>query len=498
MCLNMDRNTLWGAAAGMVFVDDKSWDAQDRFNWVNKTTHEVFESSGRSLIPPGDDVGLFNPLNWGRNDPVALRLPAGKSLEGVECEALPDGAVLCQVEMPATSMGGWRLSNKRPTVPQPIRLPEAIETKHYVVRVDQETGALTSLKLRKSGRELFAASANVICANERLEHPERGSLATSNTQPSSVQAMRGPLSTTVVVEGRFYGGSAIRRILRFHQNHPRIDFETELNDIPEHTVVTSEFPLAENVVEVRRGIPYGFSHGAGTTPNPDLHGWSKGIVPAIRWIDFSLASGCGFTIFDRGLSGRELNDRTAIIYLMNAMDKYRGYDCTWLSGKGKHILQYSMVARESNWGQAHIPHIAWEYNREPVIIANCAATPVQSFLETSDNVIVEALRREGDHIELRMVETLGRAGNAEVTLKLPHGRATITDLLGRKISTLGKSARYMVPVRPQQIVTMHFETSSILTEPEPIVSWDSFVPEGKLAALHAYDPRLVGHPPSGK
>jgi hypothetical protein len=46
-------------------------------------------------------------------------------------------------------------------------------------------------------------------------------------------------------------------------------------------------------------------------------------------------------------------------------------------------------------------------------------------------------------------------------------------------------------------VTIHFETTSILAEPEPVTSWDEFVPQEKLAALHAYDPKLIGHPPSG-
>jgi len=44
---------------------------------------------------------------------------------------------------------------------------------------------------------------------------------------------------------------------------------------------------------------------------------------------------------------------------------------------------------------------------------------------------------------------------------------------------------------------MQFETESTLAEPEPIQSWDAFVPQQKLAALHAYDPNLIGHPPFG-
>ena len=111
------------------------------------------------------------------------------------------------------------------------------------------------------------------------------------------------------------------RTIRFYHNSPRIDFETEINDIPDYTVVIAEFPLAGDVVEVRRGIPYGFSHSGWSKPNPDLHGWNKGIVPAVRWMDFELAGGEGFAILDRGLTGREIDGSTPIIYLFNSEDK---------------------------------------------------------------------------------------------------------------------------------------------------------------------------------
>ena len=510
MCLNMDRNTIWGSAGGMVFVNDKSWDVQDRFNWVRKNTGQVFDSSGGALVPAGDDLGLFNPLNWKRNDPVTLQLPAGKSLEGTQCEALPDGSALCRIEMSSVSAGGWRLSSEAPATPRSIDLPETIETNYYSVRVDPRTGALTSLKLKKSGRELLSAPANVIVAerptvkskedpgDKMLPRRERTRLAASGDQPSSIHVRQGPLATTVEITGTFYGDGALRRVMRFYQDHPRIDFETELNDVPNYTIVVSEFPLAEDILEVRRAIPYGFSHGAWSKPNPELHGWTKGIVPAVRWIDFSLTNGSGFAILDRGLSGRELNDRTPILYLLNAEDKYVGYENPWLSGKGRHVLPYAIVAHDAPWSDARIPQMAWEYNREPVVISGRSVTPSRSFLETSDNVIVEAVRREGDHIEIRLVECLGSSGKAEVKLALPHKSAALTDLAGRKLQALPKSEQYSFPVRPQQIVTLQFETSSVLPMPEPVQSWDAFVPEEKLPALHAYDPNLIGHPPFGE
>jgi alpha-mannosidase len=509
-CLNTDRNTIWGSAGGMVFVNDKSWDVQDRFNWVKAITDHVFDSSGGSLIAAGEQVGLFNPLNWKRNDPIVLELPAGKCLEGIACEALADGRVLCRVEMPSTSVGGWSLSSKAPVSPRSIQLPQTIETNHYLAGIDPRTGALTSLKLKRSGRELLAGPANVIVAerpttkqkddpgDKMPPRPERTRLASSSDQPSTIQVKQGPLAVTVETTGSFYGGGALRRRIRFYRDHPRIDFETELNDVPNYTVVVSEFPLAEDILEVRRGIPFGFSHGCWTRANTNLHGWTIGIVPAVRWIDFELANGGGFAILDRGLSGRELNDRTPIIYLLNAEDRYVGYDNPWLTGKGRHVLPYSVVARDSSWESAHIPQMAWEYNREPIIISSRAATPLQSFLETSDNVIVEALRREGNYIEVRLVECTGSAGTAKVTMKLPHQNATVTDLMGRKLSSLPASEHYRVPVRPQQIITLHFEVASTLPEPEPSKSWDAFVPENKRPALHAYDRSLMGHPPFGE
>jgi hypothetical protein len=251
------------------------------------------------------------------------------------------------------------------------------------------------------------------------------------------------------------------------------------------------------VLEIRRGIPYGFSHGAWAKPNPDLPGWTKGIVPAVRWIDYTLAGGGGFALFDRGLSGREIDGRTPIIYLLNAEDKYQGYPNPWLSGKGKHILPYSLVARAEGWPQAQIPRMAWEYNREPVVIPGRAASQPKPFIETSENVIVEAIRREGKYIELRLVEFVGLSGAARVKLHLPHRSAIFADLTGRKKSSLRKAAEYVFSIKPQQIVTMRFETKDSVAAPEPIKAWDSFVPKEKLPALHAYDPGLKGHPPFG-
>jgi hypothetical protein len=126
-----------------------------------------------------------------------------------------------------------------------------------------------------------------------------------------------------------------------------------------------------------------------------------------------------------------------------------------------------------------------------------SAGSARSFVQTSDNVIVEVIRREGKEIQMRLVECRGVAGTVEVTLNLPHDGAALTNLRGKDPQALeGSGPRYQFPVRPQQIVSIRFGAASSVGEIDPVTSWDKFVPEPKRAALHAYRP-LKGHPPRG-
>ncbi len=508
MCLNMDRNTLWGSAGGMVFASVVSWDVQDRFNWVDHAAEKALKSAATAMLSTGNDVGLFNQLNWRRNDPVALNLPPGTTIAGADSELLPDNRVLCRVDIPSMSVGGWKLEHSAAESPSLIDLAGSIETAHYSLRIDRHTGAITSIKFKKTGRELLAGPANVVVAERPKKkeaspadfmppRPERAQLATSSDQASTIQLFRGPVAYTIQIDSPFYGGGGLRRIVRLYHDHPRIDFETVLNDIPNYTVVLAEFPLAIDVTDVRRGIPYGFSHGSWGQPNSSLHGWTKGIVPAVRWIDYGFADGGGVAIFDRGATGREIDGNTPVIYLLNAEDEYHGYPNPWLSGEGRHAISYSLYPHESPWAQARVPQMAWEYNCPPIVTGRGATQEPRSIVHTSDNVIIEALRCEQNHIELRMVECLGKHGTADIKLMLPHKRAALTDLAGRKQSELPNSGDYRIPVRPQQIVTIQFETSSSLQEAEPVTKWDKFVPRHKLPVLHEYNPKFVGHPPFG-
>ena len=115
---------------------------------------------------------------------------------------------------------------------------------------------------------------------------------------------------------------------------------------------------------------------------------------------------------DRGLTGRELNGNTPVLFLTNAHEIYMGYRCSWLSGKPRQKYQFALLAHDGGWDSARVPQRAWEYNAPPLLVLGVEQADAKSFLQTSDNVVVEAMRRDGDFLEVWLVECLGHAGQA--------------------------------------------------------------------------------------
>jgi len=502
MLLNMDRNTLWGAAGGMVFEHPRSWDVRDRFDWVDRAAGETDQEALRACLGEGKHVGIFNPVNWKRTDPFAVTLPPGSRIAGAKCQQDADGRTLCVADLPSMGTEGAEIVPEPAPAAKPIDLPAEVDTTYYRATVDPRTGALVSLRLKPSGREILAGPVLVVAETGGDGHntpprPERRRLADSAQGTHSVSVAEGPVATVVRIDGTFIDGTPLSQTIHFYHDHPRVDFDVETSDIPNATVVLAEVPLAGDISQVRRGIPYGFSEGAWAVKNPALTGYADGIQAAIRWSHYQLAGGGGLAILDRGLPGRELNGRTPTVFFLNAQDTYMGYPCAWLSGRGTHHSSFALVAHRGRFSDAGIARMAYEYNAPPVVAPGVTEAAPRSFVGTSDNLVVEALRREGPDIELRMVECRGEAGTARVTVRLPHGQAALTDLVGARRQALAGGPTYEFPIRPQQIVTIRLRAPKPVPAIQPLLKWDELVPPSELAALRRRLPGRVGHPPVG-
>ena len=364
MLLNSERDVLWGDIRDTVCESPTSWDVRDRLEMVDAITARVQKDAAAALVQAGSGMAFFNPVNWERNDPLQLILPEGTGLAEAQCQKLPhDQTTLCFVSLPSAGTRGISLNRGSAKLSESIDLPETIETHYYQARIDRKTGALVSLKTKPSGREILGGPGNVLCvernkpevawdtpAMQIMQRPqERIRFTSSNEFAPRFRVSTGPLATIVEMESPFLGENSCRRMVTFYENHPRIDFNLRLENIPDPTILLVEFPLASDIEEVRRGIPYGFSHAAWARPNADLHGWERGIVPAVRWSHYSLAAGRGLAILDRGIPGRELNGNTALLYLTATTDKFYNFPTPWLSGKGTHEFSYALVAHEGDW-----------------------------------------------------------------------------------------------------------------------------------------------------
>lgn len=518
MALNMDRNLLWAAAVHSVYEHKRSWDMSDRFETVEEICHRCGDAAFRAAAKPsGDSLVLFNPASWKRSGPLEIQLPTGRTPADAPAQILEDGrTAIIQAELPALGSASLALKAGAPERPRPVTLPESIETGFYTARIDAKTGALVSLKLKPSGREILGGPANTITAEVRSEQDLKQVIAheiprkdarvmvlTSGDKPSKIKVSTGAMATIVEAVCPFRGGD-LRRVIRFYKQSPRIDFVTETKDLPHGTIVTALFPLAVDVTEVRRAIPYGFAHCAWSKPNPELPGQNQGIVPVIRWSHYSLSYGGGVALIDRGIPGRELVDKTAMLILHNATTEYFwDKNSKWTGGEGTQRFEYALAPHDGDWKDARVPQMAWEYNAPPLVAAGAMDAPPESLVETSGNLIVEALRRTGDEIEIRGAECLGASGEAFIKVLLPHTSAALTNLVGEQRTALapaskqGDRAEYSFPIRPQQIVTLRLKTRDAAPPVQALRTFDPIVPEAKRTATRSgFDhPELKGHPP---
>ncbi|MBX3440727.1 MAG: hypothetical protein KF861_24770, partial [Planctomycetaceae bacterium] len=110
-----------------------------------------------------------------------------------------------------------------------------------------------------------------------------------------------------------------------------------------------------------------------------------------------------------------------------------------------------------------------------------------------DNVIVEAIRRVGGDIEIRLVESKGLTGTADITIRLPHRAAAVTNMMGENPQPIAGGPTYKFPVRPQQIVTIRLHAPSPVPTPAIVRDWGSLAPLVKRNALKQRLPEK-GHP----
>jgi len=293
MLLNMDRNTLWGAAGGMVFENERSWDVRDRFESVGRISPRDPQRRGslaherkcrRDGVQPAE-------LGTGKPDAIALRRwaqnarrsqAATKSSASSHCPPVGARGFKPASEAPAEPRGHYTAARHRDAALS--RRGESIPA----------TGALLSLRLKPSDREVLAGPANVIVAerskkpvspgDHMVERSER--IAWRFSSGNGAEAHREHWSIATVVEGRERPSSAAASCggrWCFYHDCPRIEFETELNDIPDRTVSSPNSRWPQRARSPARSALRFSRTPRGRKPTPRCRASAKGNHARVRW-----------------------------------------------------------------------------------------------------------------------------------------------------------------------------------------------------------------------
>jgi len=497
--LNTDRNTLWGAAGQMVFEDEKSWDVLDRFNWINRLTNNVRQTILKKQ--DGEHLSYFNPVNWSQAGPQYITLPKGKKIKGYPSQKIGE-QILFFPTLPSFGIGSLELVEGEYKDKAPSSLPETISNDFYEIGIDSATGELINLSLKKSKKIVIQRGA-VLCSdraknNDAIYHElpqkiDRIEAASLKEKTSKIEFIKGELAQIIKISSSLYRENDVQQTITIYNNHPRIDFDVYLEDLPDKTITFMDFMAEYGIIEESRGIPYGFA----TESTEALALRGEGVHPATCWSDYKLRNGTGFAVLDRGLPGREITGKSVSMMLNATSDVYMGLPGGWLSGKGRHHFQFAFIAYDDLEIEEQIQQYAWEFNSPPFFETSAVKTEEKSFIATSANIIIESMQRVNDEVEIRFVECLGVKGTAKLEINMPVGEARLTNFLGEGDDKLSGDKLYLIPVRPQQIITVRLKAETNVAKIQPLKDWSPLVPENKREFLVHYDKTLIGHPPAG-
>ncbi len=499
--LNTDRNTLWGAAGGMVFENKESWDVLDRFNWITNQTNKIRQSV---LKKEKDNyISYFNSLNWQQEGPQYINYIKGRRLKNFKSQKI-NNHILFFPKLDSFGVGSFETDKGEGnnTMSESSTLPQIIRNKFYEIVIDPMTGEITKLVLLKSNKTIIN-KGNVFYSDRRKDdepiyhnlpkRDDRLEYESTIDKVAIIEYIKGELAQIVKIKTSLHHQNDINQTIIIYNDHPRIDFEVFIDNLPDKTVTFMDFIPEYGIISESRGIPYGFT--TETTESLSLR--EEGVHPVICWSSYNLRNGSGFALLDRGLPGREISGKKVSMMLDVSSEIYMGYPGGWLSGKGEQYFQFAFVGFDGKGDVKELQQFAKEYNSPLLFQYDTSKLEENSFITSSDNIIIESLQRVEDELEIRFVECIGISGTAKIEINLPVlGNPRLTNFMGEGDEILAtNNDQYLIPVRPQQIVTIRVKTQSNVGAIVPLKDWSLLVPEHKRKFLQKYDKTLIGHPP---
>jgi alpha-mannosidase len=441
----------------------------------------------------GIPVMIFNSLSWPRTDvteaEVQLPEPA-RQIEAVDSAGKPAEAQLLSLDTQThrarfllltntPSLGYQTYFVRAATSASPAHSSlkasaDTLENEFIRVKVDPQTGCMTSLFDKRSGTESLAPAETdtggpktSTCGNllqTFVDKPQKWDAWNIDAdfekqhwdldKADEVKLLEsGPLRAIIEVKNHFQNSTFVRDIT-LYAGVPRVDVKMQVEWHEKHILLKVAFPLNAHSDKATYEIPFGSVERRTTRNTPAEQAQFE--VPAQRWADIS-DSKHGFSLLNDCKYGYDAKGNVLRLSLLRSPEWPDPH-----ADEGHHEFTYSLYPHGGGWKDALTIRRGYELNYKLISLPfgkhQGTLAAKHSFLQAQpDNVIVTAVKKAEDDNALvfRFYEWAGKDG--EVKLQLPPGAqsASETDLMERPIANLPvENAAVTLRTKPYEIKTI--------------------------------------------
>ena len=447
------------------------------YQYKTLVTAEVFSYQAPVTTQFNHWLNIYRECNVGRNNPdvpttVLVRDTEGKtySAQVVEGKRFPPGwrwkvQFVCD-DIPA---GGYKTFYVDPSKPgidntEITHSDNSFETDYYRIVIDPESGNITSLVDKATGKQYVTPGKQLNTLriyNETKDGEMKSWTINKTTSKEDVTATKGkarivhgPVCTRIE-SVKTWGNSQFKVYTYIYRSMPRIDYAIDAqwletgSDSTDSPMLRTVFPIEQpnstfyndvafNVIERPHD---GLLHGQPTPEwlkskeSPVTSERSEGQeVPAQKWVDVNDGQ-TGFALLNRSKYGHCYNDGELRLTLLRSA----GYPDVY-PNLGKFRIEYSIMPHQGNWTNG-VMLAGLDYNL-PVLAAEPLSTslektnadrPAEQKLMEIDkpNVLMSSMKKAEDTNEtiVRLCEMTGEQTTVRVTLPAAIAAARRVTLL---------------------------------------------------------------------
>jgi len=481
-------------------------DAKRNLEDVDRAANEVTLGSLDEIAAHVNTQGegtpflLFNSLSWPRTTVVEaeVQLPAvAKQIEVMDSSGKPAETQLLSLDAAThrakfllhshTPSMGYQTYFVRPatTTPAAHSLLKAsvdtLENEFIRVKIDPQSGCMTSLVDKRSGTEALAPAETdtggpktSICGNllqTFVDKPKRWDAWNIDAdfekqhwdldKADEVKLVEsGPLRAVIRVKNHFQNSTFVRDIT-VYAGIPRVDVKMQTEWHEKHILLKVAFPVSAHTDHAAYEIPFGSVERPTTRNTPAEQAQFE--VPAQRWADISDGKH-GLSLLNDCKYGYDAKGNVLRLSLLRSPEWPDPH-----ADEGHHEFTYSLYPHGGGWKDALTIRQGYELNYKLISLPTGkhegALPPEYSFVQTqAANVIVSAIKKAEDDgsLILRFYEWAGHDG--EFTLQIPPGAtsASETDLMEKPGGTVAlQGGALKLHIKPYEIRTIKVQYPQI-------------------------------------